>query len=68
MNNIIKISWRNLLRYTRRTLLTSSLIAVGVALVIIFGGIGASFKDEVIGTITNSNLGEIGRASCRERV
>ena len=59
MKNIIKISWRNLLRYTRRTLLTSSLIAVGVALVIIFGGIGASFKDEVIGTITNSNLGDI---------
>ena len=59
MKNIIKIAWRNLLRYTRRTLLTSSLIAIGVALVIILGGIGNSFKSEVIGILTNSNLGDI---------
>jgi putative ABC transport system permease protein len=59
MKNIIIIAWRNLSRYTRRTLLTSSLIAAGVALVIIFGGIGNSFKTEVIGILTNSNLGEI---------
>jgi len=59
MKSIIKIAWRNLLRYTRRTLLTSSLIAVGVALVIIFGGIGNSFKNEIIGLITNSTLGDI---------
>ena len=56
---MIKIALRNLRRYTRRTLLTSSLIAFGVALVIVFGGIGNSFKSEVIGTITNSNLGDI---------
>lgn len=59
MKNVIKIAWRNLLRYTRRSLLTSSLIAVGVALVIIFGGIGASFKNEITGILTNSNLGHI---------
>jgi putative ABC transport system permease protein len=59
MNNIIKIAWRNLLRYTRRTLLTSSLIALGVALVIVFGGVGNSFRGEVIGIITNSNLGHL---------
>ncbi|OGS36085.1 MAG: ABC transporter substrate-binding protein [Elusimicrobia bacterium RIFOXYB2_FULL_49_7] len=59
MKSIIKIAWRNLLRYTRRTLLTASLIAVGVALVIVFGGIGNSFKSEVIGILTNSNLGDI---------
>lgn len=59
MKNIIKISWRNLLRYTRRTVLTSSLIAVGVALVIIFSGIGNSFRSEVIGILTNSNIGDI---------
>ncbi|TSA45194.1 ABC transporter permease [bacterium] len=59
MKTIIKIAWRNLLRYTRRTLLTSSLIAVGVALVIIFGGIGDSFKNEIIGLLTNSSLGDI---------
>jgi putative ABC transport system permease protein len=59
MISIIKIAWRNLLRYTRRTLLTSSLIAVGVTLVITFGGIGNSFKNEVIGILTDSNLGDI---------
>ena len=59
MKNIIRIAWRNLLRYTRRTLLTSSLIAVGVALVIIFSGIGNSFKNEITGILTNSNLGDI---------
>lgn len=59
MKNIIKIAWRNLLRYTRRTLLTSSLIALGVALVIIFGGAGNSFKNEIIGVITNSSLSDI---------
>ena len=59
MKNIIKFAWRNLLRYTRRTLLTSSLIAIGVALVIVFGGIGNSFKNEITGILTNSNLGDI---------
>lgn len=59
MKNILKIALRNLLRYTRRTLLTSSLISAGVAIVIIFGGIGNSFKKEVIGILTGSNLGDI---------
>ena len=59
MKNIIKIAWRNLLRYTRRTLLTSSLIALGVALVIVFGGVGNSFRGEVTGILTNSNLGDL---------
>ena len=59
MKNIIKIAWRNLLRYTRRTLLTSSLIALGVALVIVFGGVGNSFRSEVTGILTNSNLGDL---------
>ena len=59
MKNIVKIAWRNLLRYTRRTLLTSSLIALGVALVIVFGGVGNSFRSEVTGILTNSNLGDL---------
>jgi len=59
MKNIIKLAWRNLTRYKRRTLLTSSLITLGVALVIVFSGIGNSFKSEVIGIITDSNLGDL---------
>ncbi|OGS21060.1 MAG: ABC transporter substrate-binding protein [Elusimicrobia bacterium RIFOXYA2_FULL_39_19] len=59
MINIIKIAWRNLLRYTRRSLLTSFMIAAGVTLVIIFSGVGNSFKNEIVGVITNSNVGDI---------
>ncbi|MGD9643306.1 MAG: ABC transporter permease [Elusimicrobiales bacterium] len=59
MKNIFKIAFRNLTRYTRRTLLTSSLIALGVALVIVFGGVGNSFRGGVIEIITDSNLGHL---------
>ena len=59
MKNIFKIAYRNLLRYTRRTLLTSSLIALGVALVIVFGGVGEAFRGGVIEIITGSNLGHL---------
>lgn len=59
MKNIFKIAFRNLLRYTRRTLLTSSLIALGVTLVIVFGGVGNSFRNEVISILTSSNLGDL---------
>jgi len=59
MKNIIKIAWRNLFRYTRRTLLTSSLIVVGVTLVIVFGGVGNFFKNETISTLTNTTIGDM---------
>ena len=59
MSGIIKIAVRNLLRYKRRTLLTSSLIAIGVILVIVFGGLATSFKESVIGVITNANLSDM---------
>ncbi len=59
MRNIFKIAWRNLLRYKRRSLLTSSLIVIGVVLVIVFGGVGIEFKDQIISIITDSNLSHI---------
>ena len=59
MANILKIALRNLFRYKRRTFLTTSLIAMGVILVIAFGGIAGSFKNGVIGILTNSNLADI---------
>jgi len=59
MKNIFKIALRNLFRYKRRTLLTASLIAIGVILVIVFSGIAGSFKNEIIGVLTNSNLADI---------
>lgn len=57
--NVVKIAWRNLLRYKRRTLLTASLIALGVLLVVVFGGVGNAFKNQVIESITNTSLGDI---------
>jgi len=59
MRNLIKIAVRNLFRYKRRTLLTSSLIAFGVILVIVFGGLAISFKTQMIGTLTNTALGDL---------
>lgn len=59
MAKIFKIALRNLFRYKRRTFLTTSLIAIGVILVIAFGGIAGSFKSGVIGILTNSNLADI---------
>jgi putative ABC transport system permease protein len=59
MKNVIKIALRNLTRYQRRTLLTGSLIAMGVILVITFTGVGYSFKRQITDTITNSNVGHL---------
>jgi len=59
MKNIFKIALRNLSRYKRRTLLTSLLIIIGVIMVVVFSGISKSFKDMMIGTITDSMLGHM---------
>src|SRR3990172_13078287 len=59
MRNLIKIAARNLFRYKRRTLLTSSLIAFGVIFVIVLGGLGISFKTKMTGTLTNAALGDL---------
>jgi len=59
MGNLIKIAVRNLFRYKRRTLLTSSLIAFGVVLVIVFGGLAISFKTQMVGILTNTALGDL---------
>ena len=59
MKNLIKIAIRNLFRYKRRTLLTSSLIAFGVILVIVFGGLAISFKSQMVGILTNTAMGDL---------
>jgi len=59
MKNIFKIAIRNLLRYKRRTLMTSMLIIIGVVLVIVFSGVSVSFKSMMIGSITDSMLGHL---------
>ena len=59
MLNILKIAVRNLMRYKRRTLLTSSLITVGVIFVLVFISVSGAFKSMMIGQITDSFLGHI---------
>ncbi len=59
MGNTLKIALRNLMRYRRRSLLTSLLIAVGVVMVILFSGLSGSFKAMMIGQITDSNLAQM---------
>jgi putative ABC transport system permease protein len=59
MINTFKIAIRNLLRYKRRSLLTSLLITVGVVMVILFSGLSGSFKQMMVGLITDATLAQI---------
>jgi putative ABC transport system permease protein len=59
MINLFKIAVRNLLRYKRRTLLTASLITIGVVFVLVFTSVTGSFKAMMIGQITDSMLGHL---------
>jgi putative ABC transport system permease protein len=59
MNNILKISYRNLKRNHRRTLLTASLITLGVVFVLVYTALSGSFKSYMIGQITDSSMGHI---------
>lgn len=59
MGNLFKIALRNLLRYKRRTLLTSTLITIGVMAVLLFVAISGAFKGMMIGQITDSMLGHL---------
>jgi putative ABC transport system permease protein len=59
MINLLKISIRNLRRYRRRTILTSSLVTIGVVFVLLFASIAGSFKTMMISQITDSMLGHL---------
>lgn len=59
MIDILKIAGRNLLRYKRRTLLTSLLITVGLASVLLFVAVAGSFKGMMVAQFTDSMVGHI---------
>jgi putative ABC transport system permease protein len=59
MRNLFKIAIRNLSRYKRRTLLTASLVTIGVVFVLLFIAISGSFKNMMIGQMTDSMLGHL---------
>jgi len=59
MLNILKIAARNLARFGRRTLLTSSLITLGIVGVLLFVAVSGSFKAIMIAQFTDSMLGHV---------
>ncbi|MEN6321605.1 MAG: ABC transporter permease [Syntrophaceae bacterium] len=59
MGNLFKIAIRNLLRYKRRTLMTASLITIGVIFVLGYIAIAGSFKNMMVAQITDSSLGHL---------
>jgi putative ABC transport system permease protein len=56
---VLRIAVRNLLRYWRRTLLTTVLIAIGVVAVLLFVSLAGSFRAMMVGQITDSMLGHL---------
>jgi len=59
MMKLLWIAARNLLRYRRRTLLTASLITLGVVAVLLFVSVAGSFRQMMIGQITDAMLGHL---------
>lgn len=59
MINILNIAIRNLYRQKRRTYLTMSIVAFGVVAVLLFSAVAGSFKNMMIGQITDSMLGHL---------
>ena len=59
MIKILKIALRNLYRQKRRTYLTMSIVAFGVLAVLLFTAVAGSFKNMMIGQITDSMLGHL---------
>lgn len=59
MLNILKIAARNLARFRRRTLLTSTLVTLGIVAVLLFIATAGSFKAMMTGQFTDAMLGHL---------
>jgi len=59
MHRILKIALRNLARFHRRTLLTATLITLGMMAVLLFMATAGSFKSMMIGQFTDGVLGHV---------
>ena len=59
MIRMFSLGLRNLTRYKRRSLLTGLLIVLGMAAVVVFGGVSDSFKRLMVGEITDSMLAHL---------
>ncbi|PIQ52028.1 MAG: ABC transporter substrate-binding protein [Comamonadaceae bacterium CG12_big_fil_rev_8_21_14_0_65_59_15] len=59
MSQTLTLAARNLMRYRRRTLLTALLITLGVLALLLFVAAAGSFKQTMVGSITDSMLGHL---------
>jgi putative ABC transport system permease protein len=59
MMPLVKIAVRNLVRHRRRSLMTASLIAIGVIAVVVFGAASGAFTRLMVGQITDAMLGHL---------
>jgi putative ABC transport system permease protein len=59
MTKLLKIAIRNLARYRRRSLLTASLIAIGVIAVVVFEAAAGAFTGLMVGQMTDAMLGHV---------
>lgn len=59
MRKLFRIAARNLVRHRRRTILTGSLIAVGIIAVVVFSAVAGAFKGMMIAQLTDSVLGDL---------
>ena len=59
MTTLTKIAVRNLTRYRRRSVLTASLIAIGVIAVVVFEAAAGAFTGLMIGQMTDAMLGHL---------
>ena len=59
MSPVLKIAYRNLRRNGRRSLLTASLITVGVVFVLVYSALAQSFQAYTIAEITDSMMGHV---------
>lgn len=55
----LRLAARNLSRYRRRTMLTALLITIGVVAMLLFVAAAGSFKQVIVGQITDSMLGHL---------
>jgi putative ABC transport system permease protein len=59
MRKLFRIASRNLVRNSRRTILTGSLIAVGIIAVVVFAAVAGAFKGMMVAQLTDSVLGDL---------
>lgn len=59
MGTMARIAWRNLGRNRRRTAVTASAIAVGVALCVATYGLTDGLNDQLVATVTRLELGHV---------